>query len=323
MHEKTDFDLEDTQPTMLRVVTIVVLVVSVTGAHWSTPMGEEYLHIIHILLRKLYLVPVVLTAIWFNLRAAMLTAGVISLLYTPHIIWQWSGQRAENFNQISEIVTIWLTAAISGLFSDAEKGALKRLARAYEGVVTALVAALDVREHDTELHSLRVRAFTLRLARELQVETRFRRVYALGALLHDIGKIGIPDNILLKRGSLSDDEWDRIREHPELGRRIIAPVHFLNDAREIVYTHHEKYDGYGYPQGLVGVEIPMGARIFAVADVFDALTSVRSYKEAMTYDEARREIESCRETHFDPIVVDAFLNVPPSDWDAIRTSIAG
>ena len=283
--------------------------------------GEAYLHAIHISLRKLYLLPVVLAAIWFDLRAALLTAGAVTLLYAPHVIWQWGGQRAENINQAGEVVTIWVTAAIAGVFVGAEKGALRRLAGAYEGVVKALVAALDMREHDTELHSLRVRAYTLRLSEELGVEAGERRIYALAALLHNIGKIGVPDAILLKSGRLNDDEWSRIREHPALGQRILEPVRFLNEAKGIVYAHHEKYDGTGYPRGLAGTDIPHGARIFAVADVFDALMSARPYKDAMTYAEARREIEGGRAKHFDAEVVDAFLRVAPAEWDAIRNAI--
>jgi len=214
-----------------------------------------------------------------------------------------------------------VTATIAGVFVGAEKGALGRLAGAYEGVVKALVAALDMREHDTELHSLRVRAYTLRLAEELGEEPEQQRIYALAALLHDIGKIGIPDAILLKAGRLTDDEWSHIREHPALGQKILEPVQFLKEAKEIVYAHHEKYDGTGYPRGLAGTDIPRGARIFAVADVFDALTSTRPYKDALTYTEARQEIEGSSAAHFDPEVVDAFLRIVPDEWDAIRNLI--
>jgi len=323
MNEMLAPDATDTLYARLRGPVVVLLVVAVTSAHWWTPQGQDYLHAIHISLRKLYVLPVVLAAIWFDLRAALLTAGAITLLYTPHVIWQWGGQRAENINQAGEIVTIWVTAAIAGILMGAEKDALRRLAGAYEGVVKSLVAALDMREHDTELHSLRVRAYTLRLVDELGVESDQRRIYALAALLHDIGKIGVPDAILLKRGRLNDEEWSRIREHPALGRKILEPVRFLNEAKEIVYAHHEKYDGTGYPRGLAGTEIPRGARIFAVADVFDALMSARPYKNAMTYAEARREIEAGRAKHFDPEVVDAFLRVAPPDWNTIRDEIEG
>jgi putative nucleotidyltransferase with HDIG domain len=302
-------------------MAVALLAVAVTAAHSWTPQGQDFLYAIHISLRKLYLLPVVLAAIWFDLRAAMLTAGAVTLLYVPHVVWQWSGEHAENLNQAGEVVTIWLTAAIASVLVGAVKGALRRLAGAYEGIVKALVAALDMREHDTELHSLRVRAYTLRLAQELGIEGDERRVYALAALLHDIGKIGVPDAVLLKRGRLTDDEWECIREHPALGRRILEPVRFLSEAQEIVYAHHEKYDGTGYPRGLAGTDIPRGARIFAVADVFDALTCARPYKDAMSYAEARREIERNKAAHFDPEVVDAFLRIDPAEWDVIRSHV--
>ncbi len=321
MNEVLARDPAGAKYSRLRGMVVALLVLAVTGAHWWTPQGQEYLHAIHISLRKLYLVPVVLAAIWFDFRAALLTAGAVTVLYAPHVIWQWGGQHAENINQVGEVVTIWVTATIAGIFVGAEKGALRRLAGAYEGIVKALVAALDMREHDTELHSLRVRAYTLRLADELGVEPDQRRVYALGALLHDIGKIGIPDAVLLKRGRLSEIEWVRIRKHPALGQRILDPVPFLQEATEIVYAHHEKYDGTGYPRGLAGTSIPRGARLFAVADVFDALTSARPYKNAMTYAEARREIKANKSSHFDPEVVEAFLRVPPAEWDTIRSAI--
>lgn len=321
MNELLPPDAEGYGHSSLRGAIVVLLVVAVTSAHWWTPVGHDYLHVAHITLRKLYILPVVLAAIWFDLRAALLTAGVVTLFYTPHIILQWGGQRAENINQAGELVTIWVTAAIVGVFVGAEKGALRHLAGAYEGVVKALVAALDIREHDTELHSLRVRAYTNKLSEELGVKPDQRRVYALGALMHDIGKIGVPDAILLKQGRLSEREWVQIRKHPALGRRILEPVGFLSEAREIVYAHHEKYDGTGYPRGLARTDIPRGARIFAVADVFDALTSARPYKEAMTYAEARRELEAGKGTHFDPEVIDAFLRVPAAEWREIRSSI--
>ncbi|RJP39946.1 MAG: HD domain-containing protein [Phycisphaerales bacterium] len=313
---------DERRHSRLRHAVVAMLVLAVTAAHWWTPQGEVSLHAVHILLRKLYLLPVVLAAIWFGLRAALLTAAVITILYAPHVILQWGGQRGENVNQVGEAITIWLTAVIAGLFADAEKRVLARLTRAYEGVVNALVAALDMREHDTEVHSLRVRAYTLRLAEELRVEPGRRRVFALAALLHDIGKIGVSDSILLKQGKLTEEEWSQMRRHPEFGRRILAPVPFLREAQRIVYAHHERYDGSGYPTGLSGSSIPWGARIFAVADVFDALTSARPYKDTMTYSQARTEIEAGRGSHFDPDVVDAFLRVAPAEWEAIRTAVA-
>jgi putative nucleotidyltransferase with HDIG domain len=303
------------------VASIAWLVLLVTSAHWWTPRGGDYLHVTHVVLRKLYILPVVLAAGWFNLRGAIVTAGIVTMLYIPHVVLQWQGATRENVNQAGEIATLWITAGLSGVFIGREKAALARLAAAYRGTVKALVAALDAREHDTEQHSERVRAYGLRLADELRISTVDRQSLALGALLHDIGKIGVPDAILLKPGRLTKDEWRRMREHPDLGRRIVTSVPFLKDAIQVVHHHHERFDGSGYPEGLAGAEIPIGARIFAVADVFDALTSVRPYREPAAYVDARQEIESGAGTLFDPNVVVAFCRVPAEEWERIRERV--
>jgi HD-GYP domain-containing protein (c-di-GMP phosphodiesterase class II) len=132
----------------------------------------------------------------------------------------------------------------------------------------------------------------------------------MGALLHDVGKIGVPDGILLKKGGLTEEEWDGVRRHPELGASLLQRIPFLSGAREIVESHHEKFDGSGYPKGLKGDQIPIGARIFAVADVFDALTTDRPYKAALSYRSAAGMIARERAAHFDPEVVEAFLKIP-------------
>jgi HD-GYP domain-containing protein (c-di-GMP phosphodiesterase class II) len=136
----------------------------------------------------------------------------------------------------------------------------------------------------------------------------------MGALLHDVGKIGIHDDVLLKSGSLSEKEAKEMQRHPELGASLIGKIGFLGSAREIVLSHHEKFDGSGYPAGLSGQEIPLGARIFAVADVFDALTTDRPYRTPISYREARDFIAKESGKHFDPIVVDVFLETSFTDW---------
>jgi len=137
-------------------------------------------------------------------------------------------------------------------------------------------------------------------------------------LLHDIGKIGIPDGILLKPGRLSVDEWKIMRTHPELGRRLVERIPFLRGAVPIVYHHHERWDGTGYPSALKGELIPLGARVFAVADAFDAMTCDRPYSVAIPFEAARVEIERSAGTHFDPAVVQAFLRVPLELLESIR-----
>jgi response regulator RpfG family c-di-GMP phosphodiesterase len=196
--------------------------------------------------------------------------------------------------------------------------ALGSLEGAYRATLRALVAALEARDTDTRGHSERVVAFSLRLGRELGLGESQLRSLEFGSLLHDIGKIGIPDAVLRKPAALDDDEWATMRRHPSLGRQILSEIEFLEGAALLVGQHHEKWDGTGYPQGLRGEEIDLGARIFSVADAFDAITSDRVYRRGKSYEEAAAELERCAGTHFDPAVVAAFRRVPPEDWDRLR-----
>ena len=180
-------------------------------------------------------------------------------------------------------------------------------AHLYEGFAEALVAALDLREHETGLHSKRVACHTLVLARCFTTEpVRLRDVY-WGALLHDLGKIGIPAAVLLKPGPLDEVEWTVMRAHPEAGQRILMPMPALAEAAEIVLCHEERYDGSGYPAGLRGNEIPLGARLFAVIDTLDAMTSDRPYHRGVDFDAAKMEIERMSGSQFDPLAVEVFL----------------
>ncbi|MBI3222184.1 MAG: HD-GYP domain-containing protein [Nitrosomonadales bacterium] len=179
--------------------------------------------------------------------------------------------------------------------------------RAGASFVEALAEALDIRERETGLHSKRVACHTLVLARRFTRDTEQLRQIYWGALLHDIGKIGIPDSILLKPGVLNEDEWREMRTHPEKGYRIVSQIPGMEEASEIVLSHEERFDGRGYPRGLHGEKICQGARLFAVIDTLDAMTSDRSYRKAMTFDEAKEEIVNMSGTQFDPAAVQAFL----------------
>jgi putative nucleotidyltransferase with HDIG domain len=197
--------------------------------------------------------------------------------------------------------------------------ALSSPAQATESTLNALVAALDAREHETEAHSRRVADYALHLAEVMGIASEQRRDIRKGALLHDIGKIGISDRILLKPGKLTPDEWVEMRKHPEIGYWILMGSHELRTASEIVIAHHERWDGNGYPNRLRGTNIPLGARIFSVVDTFDALTSNRPYHRSESYESARKEIETNAGTQFDPMVVEHFLRVPPALWQDIRS----
>lgn len=174
-------------------------------------------------------------------------------------------------------------------------------------LVEALAAALDAREHETGMHSQRVACHTQVLARQFTEDKDSLQQIYWGALLHDIGKIAIPDMILLKTGPLTESEWEIMRSHPTRGYDIINKISFMQEAANIVLCHEERYDGSGYPQGLEGDAIPLGARLFAVIDTLDAMTSDRPYRKAQSFDAARREIIEMSNYQFDPQAVQAFL----------------
>ncbi|MGC9063072.1 MAG: HD-GYP domain-containing protein [bacterium] len=185
----------------------------------------------------------------------------------------------------------------------------RELLRAYDKTLEGWAYALDLRDKETEGHSQRVTELTLRIAKKMGVRDEDLIHIRRGALLHDMGKIGIPDNILLKPDKLSEEEWEIMKKHPVYAYQMLSRIEYLRPALDIPYCHHEKWDGSGYPRGLKGEEIPLAARIFAVADVFDALTSDRSYRKAWTKESAIEYIKGEAGKHFDPRVVDAFLKV--------------
>ncbi|MDP9245454.1 MAG: HD domain-containing protein [Chloroflexota bacterium] len=192
--------------------------------------------------------------------------------------------------------------------------------RTYDATLAALSSALDVRDTETEGHARRVVRYMELIAEGLNVPVEQHATLRRGALLHDIGKIGVPDHILRKPGPLTENEWYTMKTHPDLGAKIIANVPFLQEVAIIIRAHHERWDGNGYPEGLAGEQIPLGARIFAVADSFDAMTSDRPYRRGRDLDEALAEIERCSATQFDPEVVRAFLAVPMGRIEAIHAN---
>ena len=195
--------------------------------------------------------------------------------------------------------------------------ALVEVEAAYHSTLYALVAALDAREHETGDHSQRVGRYTLALADRMGVPMEKRNDIFRGALLHDIGKIGVPDAILLKPGPLDPDEWEEMRKHPQTGFNILKSIGFLRLPAEIVLSHQERFDGSGYPRGLEGDRITVGARIFAVADALDAMASDRPYRRSLGFEQAIREIARQSGTQFDPQVVDALLAIGQAGIETI------
>ncbi|NJN17773.1 MAG: response regulator [Oscillochloris sp.] len=187
--------------------------------------------------------------------------------------------------------------------------AAKELAEAYDATLAGWSRALDLRDHETEGHSRRVTEMTLRLAHLFGISGPELEQIRRGALLHDIGKMGIPDSILLKPGPLDDEEWTVMRRHPNLAYMLLKPIRYLHQALEIPLHHHERWDGSGYPRGLAGDAIPLAARLFAVVDVWDALSNDRPYRAALPPHQVRRHLSELAGTHLDPRVVAVFLEM--------------
>jgi len=195
------------------------------------------------------------------------------------------------------------------------------LERSYDITLEALGNALDLKDAETEGHSKRVTAYSIVLARALHIDAAEVKVIARGAFLHDIGKMAIPDAILSKPGKLTAEERAVMREHCVRGYTMLRKIPFLEKVAEIVFSHQEHYDGSGYSRGLKGEEIPLGARIFSVADTLDAITSDRPYRRARSFADARREIERCSGTQFDPAIVSVYQGLPDRLWEELRVEI--
>lgn len=202
------------------------------------------------------------------------------------------------------------------------RNALHELDRTYNSTLRALVTALDTRDTETKGHSMRVVNYTLKIADMLGIKDKHQlKVLEYGALLHDIGKIGIPDAILRKPGRLTKREWNIMKTHSQIGYQILHKIKFLEEVSQIVLNHHEKYDGSGYPFGLKGFNIPLGSRIFTVADAIDAITSQRPYREALPFEIASEQLHESSGIQFDPEIINLFFSVDLSYWEKEKVKI--
>jgi cyclic di-GMP phosphodiesterase len=199
--------------------------------------------------------------------------------------------------------------------------ALELLTQSYDDTLEALGSALDLKDAETEGHSQRVTAYTISIAKNVPVPPAYLEVLARAAFLHDIGKMAIPDKILRKPGPLDDSEKQIMRTHCEIGYHMLTRIPFLREAADIVLAHQEFFDGTGYPRGLRGEQIPLGARIFSIADALDAMLSDRPYRNALPMTHAREEIRRCSGTQFDPKIVDVFLAIPERHWIEMRENL--
>jgi putative nucleotidyltransferase with HDIG domain len=194
------------------------------------------------------------------------------------------------------------------LFSNLQQSNMSLL-QAYHSTIEGWSRALDLRDKETEGHTLRVTDTAIRLGQKLGLRDEELKYMRWGGLLHDIGKMGVPDAILFKPEALAPEELEIMRMHPIFAYQMLSPILYLKPALDIPYCHHERWDGAGYPRGLKGEEIPLAARIFAVADVYDALTSDRPYRNQWTKEHAVAYIRDNAGSHFDPLVVNAFLEM--------------
>ncbi len=200
--------------------------------------------------------------------------------------------------------------------------ALRQIERSYDHTLEVLGAAIDLRDSPTAGHSRRVFLYSIEIAKRMRGLEKQMRNIAMGAWLHDIGKLAISDAILLKPGPLTDKEREIMERHAQIGYDLVKGIPFLAEAAEIIFAHHERCDGSGYPRGLKAREIPAGARIFAVADTFDAMTSDRPYRRALPFRASREVIERGAGTMYDSQVADVFLNISEETWEAVRTETA-
>jgi len=199
--------------------------------------------------------------------------------------------------------------------------AFAQLEQSYDDTLEALGSALDLKDAETEGHCQRVTAFTISIAKTVPVSVSYLPILARAAFLHDIGKMAIPDSILRKPGPLNDDEKKVMRTHCDIGYNVLRRIPFLRDAAEIVLAHQEFFDGTGYPRRLRGEQIPLGARIFSVADALDAMISDRPYRRALPMAHATEEIRRCAGTQFDPKIVRVFLSIPEQHWHELRENM--
>jgi putative nucleotidyltransferase with HDIG domain len=228
------------------------------------------------------------------------------------------GQNYANLQTLANQAAIALERSI--LLSESRQqakqleAAYAELEITYDQTLTSLMSALDARDRETEGHSMRVSRLTCLLAEEIGLNSQQIKALERGALLHDIGKIGISDTILHKPGKLTEDEWKVMRIHPDIGARIVEGIPFLQDSLPVIRYHHERWDGSGYPVGLKKEDIPIQARIFAIADVFDALTSKRSYRNKSSAEEAVQYIKEQSDILFDPFIVEALTKLPYKEF---------
>jgi hypothetical protein len=289
------------------LVATVGISIGISLAHFWVP---NYYIAIHGFLRKTYYIPVILTGLLYGLRKTICLVGFITMVYLPFVLFQWGNHPfAANLDEIYDVLMLVSVGGITGILSDRERKRREELREAYHDTVIRLAVAAEYRDDNTGAHLQRISRYAEMIARNLGLPPYQVEMIRLASPMHDIGKIGIPDHILLSKQKLTEQEFKTMKTHPEIGYRILkdSQSSLLKMSAVISFAHHEKYDGSGYPMGLSATDIPLPARIVAVADVFDALTTSRPYKKSYTIDESIKMMEKEVGSHFDPKVFEAFI----------------
>lgn len=290
-----------------RAASLVVLLLVVSLAHFLVSIETHREHVIHILFSGLYLIGIVASALWFGVRGGAAASVGVSVAYLLHILISWPGKPMENVNQYATIGVYLMVGFMTGILVERQRRERARRLdeerRAHREALLQAFASLSnaLGEHDgyTEEHSERVARLAVELGRRRGLAEERLDLLRLASLVHDVGKIGVRDDILLKPDRLSAEERALIERHPSVAARILRPIRGAAEIAEIVLAHHECPDGTGYPKGLKGDQIPLEARILRVADVFSALTDSRSYKPALERDEVIRWMRSVSGTKLD------------------------
>ncbi len=297
-----------------RVILLACAFLLITLVHYTTRTDYPRIYFVHVIFQKLYLVPIVLCAYWFGFWGGLISAFLSIALYLPHAAFQWTGSMDQKIDRIGVMAVFLLVGLATGLLSSmdkrdrirAKKAEARSQRRAIVTAVATLAQALKVRDDYTRQHSERVADLALALAGRLGLDEVQREEIWLAALMHDVGKIGVRDDILLKPDKLTAEERDMIQQHPSFAAEILAPIKGIEPVASIVSAHHENFDGTGYPHALKGDEIPLGAQILAIADTFSALTDDRVYHKHEELGEALRTMDEMAGKKLNPRLLEEF-----------------
>ena len=300
----------ESKVTLVRIlITGLILIFCTSWFHFLYSLGR-----VEIVYSYLYYIPIVFGAFFYGLPGGFMVSSFAGLTYA--IFVSSSGIPYDNKELFPGIASFMLIGLLTGLLSSRLEKKIKQVTELYErvndtymGVVKALAEAVDERDHYTKTHSKNVTEYAVSIAKELKLSKKEMEDIQRASQLHDIGKIGVHDYVLNKEGKLTDEEWKEIRLHPSKAAKILEPLRFLSEIIGIIRHHHERYDGRGYPDNRKEGDIPYGARIIAVADSYDAMTTDRPYRKAMGKDKAINELKEGSGSQFDPHIVETFLRV--------------